>query len=147
MAKSCSLLEAWSEALRPGRGTRCDKGRNGSPQAKGQGPSLQDGRGMSPQVLLPSPRWAGMGAEFAPLPKAASSIRASDRRSLRTVAPASSLSARLFPCQGPPMSWSGMALDSNPVTLARPTVPVSISREAEKRLSHHTSQDNLKIRE
>lgn len=41
-----------------------------------------------------------------------------------------------------------MALYSNPVTLARPTVPpVSIFREGEKRLSHHTSQDNLKIRE
>lgn len=39
----------------------------------------------------------------------------------------------------------GMALDSNPMTLASKTYSssVSIFREAEKRLSHHTSQDNL----
>lgn len=43
----------------------------------------------------------------------------------------------------------GMALDSNPMTLASKTYSssVSIFREAEKRLSHHTSQDNLEIRE
>lgn len=42
-----------------------------------------------------------------------------------------------------------MALDSDPVPLARLAVflSVSIFGEAEKRLSHHTSQDNLKIRE
>lgn len=42
-----------------------------------------------------------------------------------------------------------MALDSNPMILASKThsSSVSIFREAEKRLSHHTSQDNLEIRE
>lgn len=42
-----------------------------------------------------------------------------------------------------------MALYSNPLTLARCTGPLSVSifRGAEQRLSHSTSQDNLKRRE